>query len=305
MPTDSVVDMYLSSQQCFYEALQRATGYNKRAVGKLRETFSDSYKRRWHYKGDKKRPLSIPRRRLRMLQDFLQSEILLYLDMHDAVHGFRKKRSIITAVEPHAGAAILVCLDARQFFSAITTESVIECLRDQGASKHIATFIAAVCTDGGKLPQGTSTSPSLSNAVALPLDRRCARIAEEHDFVYTRYVDDLLFSTATNKEHAPVEAFLDEVCAAIREGGYGIQMKKFKLTKAHQKQEALGLSLNARGANGVPCRLPVRVNRAFKHRLRAALHQVETRGEAEWNASQIQGAQSFVRMVEGVPNARH
>lgn len=302
MGIDRVAQVYLSDEQFFFDALQRVTGFSRKTVRSIQNRFPHEYRRRWFYKeGHTPRPLSIPKRCLRAVQDFLQKDIIQHLHTHDVVHGYRKKRNIVTAVESHAGAAILVCLDAQHFFESITADAVEECLLAHGACKKIASLITALCTDEGRLPQGTPTSPSLSNAVAFPLDCRCAEIAKKHGFVYTRYVDDLLFSTPDNKERTAVRAFLDAACAAVREGGYGIQTQKFKLVKAHQRQEALGLTLNAYGADGKACKLPVRVNRAFKRRLRAALHQMETRGTAKWNVSQVQGAQSFIRMVEGDP----
>lgn len=299
MIVDPVVEAYLSNEQCFYEALQHATGIKRRIANSLRNT-NNRYRRRYQYsKNGRKRPLSTPHRRLRILQDFLQNKILRHLDFHEAAHGYRKQHSILTAVDRHKAPAVLVCLDAQHFFTSISQEAVTACLRNQGACVAIASLIAAVCTDQAILPQGTPTSPSLSNAVAYPLDLKCTQVAEEHGFRYSRYADDLIFSAATNKTREEMTLFLDASCGAVREGGYGIQTEKFCLVKTHQRQEALGLVLNAAGEEGKPCSIPVRVKRKLKRRLRAALHKVETEGTAEWNASQIQGALSFIKMVEG------
>ena len=257
------------------------------------------YRHRWHYKPNKRRrPLTIPRNRLRKLQNFFQQAILQYLDVHDAVHGYRKRHSNITAVTPHVGCAVLICLDAREFFQTITKDAVKQALLDQGAATVVAELIAAICTSNNKLPQGAPTSPALSNVVGYTLDCKCAETAEKYGYVYTRFVDDLILSSQKNGDVHEVEAFLDAICAVVRDGGYGIHTGKFRVAKSHQKQEALSLTLNKYGGGRV-CVKPIRVKRAFKRRLRAALHQMRTCGTAEWNPDQIEGAQAFVKMVEG------
>jgi len=291
---DEVTKNMLRSEQLFYEAARHATEFRPKRIRSLAVPFPKRYRYRWEEKDGKRRPLSIPSRALRMVQDFLQREILQFLDIHDAAHGYRKARSTVSALTPHINPEILVCLDAQAFFSSITEEAVKQRLLEHGALERLATLIAALCTDKGMLPQGTPTSPSLSNTVGFPLDNACASTAKEYGYIYTRFVDDLVFTCKENRDRDDVDRFLDDVCNHIRGLGYGIQTKKFKVAKGFQNQEVLGLVLNKSGDG-----LPLRVTRKFKRRLRAALHQIETRGEAEWNETQVQSARAYIEMVEG------
>ncbi|NMT18878.1 hypothetical protein HKA99_31525, partial [Vibrio parahaemolyticus] len=50
----------------------------------------------------------------------------------------------------------------------------------------------------GYLPQGGATSPIISNLVMRELDSEFSKIARKYRLVYTRYSDDITFSTRAN-----------------------------------------------------------------------------------------------------------
>src|SRR6202034_1585335 len=93
-----------------------------------------------------------------------------------------------------------------------------------GYSPCAATLLGLLCTesprtavehDGKKywvavgdraLPQGACTSPALSNLVTRKLDRRLAGATKKVGWTYTRYADDLTFST--DRDHKKDMALL-------------------------------------------------------------------------------------------------
>ena len=109
---------------------------------------------------------------------------------------------------------VLVNLDLADFFPNIIFVRVRAVFQRLGYSGAVATLLALLCTEcprrevryDGKtyfvatsprgLPQGACTSPALANQVARRLDRRLAGLARKLNLVYTRYADDLTFSSA-------------------------------------------------------------------------------------------------------------
>ena len=132
--------------------------------------------------------------------------------VHGAAHGFVAGRSILTNALAHRGADVLVKVDVKDFFPSVTWRRVKGLLRKGGLEEHAATLLSLLSTEAprevvqfrGKtlyvakgprsLPQGAPTSPAITNALCLKLDKRVSAMAKRLGFTYTRYADDLTFS---------------------------------------------------------------------------------------------------------------
>ncbi len=60
---------------------------------------------------------------------------------------------------------------------------------------HIATVIAQIACYDNKLPQGSTCSPVITNLITHSLDIKLASLARKHSCIYSRYADDMTFST--------------------------------------------------------------------------------------------------------------
>lgn len=107
--------------------------------------------------------------------------------------------------------------------------------RNFATSPEIATMIAQIACYQGKLPQGAPSSPIITNLITRILDYRIVKIAKKYRFTYTRYADDMTFSTNrdlfSNKLQAynELDRFLEEVEAAILSSGFKINKEKDKI----------------------------------------------------------------------------
>ena len=63
----------------------------------------------------------------------------------------------------------------------------------------VATVIAQLTCYEGVLPQGAPTSPIISNLICQILDYKIIELCQEYHLTYTRYADDLTFSTNEKK----------------------------------------------------------------------------------------------------------
>jgi RNA-directed DNA polymerase len=121
-------------------------------------------------------------------------------------HGFEKHRSIVTNAWAHKNRRFVLNLDIADFFPSINFGRVRGFfMKNRGYALHerVATVIAQIACFNNELPQGSPCSPIISNLVAHLLDVRLANLAKQTRCTYTRYADDLTFST--NQREFPVE----------------------------------------------------------------------------------------------------
>src|SRR6202158_1250584 len=117
-------------------------------------------------------------------------------------HGFKRKRSIITNARQHRHRRWVFNIDLEEFFPSINFGRVRGFLlknRDFALHEAVATVIAQIACHDNSLPQGSPCSPVVSNLVSHLLDMRLSKAASSVGCTYSRYADDLTFST-NNKE---------------------------------------------------------------------------------------------------------
>jgi len=255
------------------------------------------------------RQISAPMPRLKQAQYWILQHILMPLPVHPAVHGFYPDRSIVSNAHPHTAQAVVVNFDIQDFFPSITYKRVKGLFVTLGYSEAIAVVLALLCTepeilpvelDGEQyffaqgerhLPQGAPTSPMLTNLLCRRLDARLQGMANKLGFAYTRYADDMSFSTDSDHQNN-LKALLHWVKKIVHEEGFALHPDKTRVMHAGRRQEVTGLVVN----NAQPT-----ISRQQLRRFRALLHQLETQGIAgkTWNgnANVLNSAAGFANLV--------
>lgn len=168
-------------------------------------------------------------------------------------HAFEKGKSIITNSQMHRNKKYILNIDLKDFFDSFNFGRVRGFFikdRDFAVSPEIATVIAQIACYQGKLPQGAPSSPIITNLITRILDYRIVKIAKKYRFTYSRYADDMTFSTNrelnSNKLRASeeLENFLAELEELIVSSGFEINPKKTRLSNNMQRQEVTGLVVN-------------------------------------------------------------
>jgi hypothetical protein len=93
------------------------------------------------------------------------------------------------------------------------------------------------------LPQGAPTSPVITNIVCQRLDHLLTGVAKRFGLKYSRYADDITFSSMHNVYQAESD-FLKELHRLIAEQGFHIKESKTRLQKDGYRKEVTGLLVN-------------------------------------------------------------
>jgi RNA-directed DNA polymerase len=226
------------------------------------------------------REIVAPISTLKILQRKLNYILSLVYKPRLSVHGFAKGRSILSNARSHARKKVVLNLDLQDFFPSIHIGRVIGLFKAEpfGFSKEIAILLAQICCFEGKLPQGAPTSPIIANMICLGMDTELQTLAKHHHCVYTRYADDMSFSTTAKSLPEDIAQLVDsaylpgsKLSAIIAKHGFKVNPLKTRLQAPSQRQEVTGLVVN-KFAN---------VTRRYIRETRAMIYVLKAFGEAD------------------------
>lgn len=204
-------------------------------------------------------------------------------DFEDRIaHGFKRGRSIFSNAKVHRNKKWVFNLDLENFFGAINFGRVRGYfIKDRNFCLHpdVATLLAKIACFDNSLPQGSPCSPVISNLIGHLLDVQLAQIAGRTGCRYTRYADDLTFSSS--KPSFPSEiAVLDDITSdswavgsnvsrLISRAGFAVNDKKTRMQYRNSRQEVTGLVVNKK----------VNVKCEYRRAVRAMVHHLFTTGQ--------------------------
>ncbi|MGL2986424.1 reverse transcriptase family protein [Flavobacterium sp. RSSA_27] len=157
-------------------------------------------------------------------------------------------------------------LDIKDFFPSLTAAQVKQVFSGPlfNFNEQMATAFTLLTTYKGKLPIGAPTSPVLSNFICKALDNDLILFAKENHLNYTRYADDLTFSSQQTIETKTI----DQIKALITKHHLVVNEKKVHLKGNHSKQIVTGITVNTR----------INVDRKLLKKTRAMLHDLTVNG---------------------------
>ena len=240
-----------------------------------------------------KRLISSPKKDMKKAQKWIMENILINLDVDKAAMAFQKGLSIIDNASLHVKSKIVVRIDIKDFFPTITFPRVRGFFESLGYNPGVASVFALICTDSPKvilkqesidgeknikdyphfiaisersLPQGACTSPSLANLICRKIDLRLNGYSSKSGWKYSRYADDLIFST-TSEDSYP-HRLIKSISSIISEEGFKVNQSKTRLMRAPNRQTVTGLVVNNE----------VTLSRRDLKRMRAFFHQCSSKG---------------------------
>lgn len=215
-------------------------------------------------------------RRLSRLLQACDSEIRAALKLKRTIaHGFVPGKSIMTNAQQHRSRRMVLNTDIENFFGTINFGRVRGFfIKNRSFALHpdVATVLAQIAIHDNQLPQGAPTSPVISNLITHVLDVKLAQLASKSGCTYSRYADDLTFST--NLKDFPAQLAVqvadhewvagDGLRKAVEAQGFALNEKKTRLQYRTSRQSVTGLVVNKK--IGVP-------NEFYRH-LRQMIHRM-------------------------------
>jgi RNA-directed DNA polymerase len=283
-----------------------------------------NYRYTWHARtASTVRVLERPKSELKRVQRLVLREILDLIPPHDASHGFRRGRSVVTHARRHVGQHVVLRFDLESFFASVSGGRIYGVFREAGYPEAVAHVLTALTVNvvpqrewaavprpddprllaaharlglrlaTPHLPQGAPTSPALAALAAFNLDRRLAALATAYDATYTRYADDLAVSGNRGMIGA-ARGLRDAVREIVRDEGFRLNERKSQLMTRAGRQELCGVVVNAHP----------NVTRRDYDLLKATLHQAAMRGPRELDRAQVLGKIAWVESVNARRGAR-
>jgi len=275
------------------------------------------------------RLISVPNPGLMTVQRWLTAHILNHLPVHHCSYAFKPKASIKKCAARHVGARWLIKMDVAGFFGSISEIQVYWVFRALNYGPLISFELARLVTYApdvsprylrrywrarrhpspiltysrerlGYLPQGAPTSPMLSNLIMRDADREIEAVAKAAGLRYTRYSDDLTFSTTGEFSREQAKKVIQKVSAVLRRMGLQPNPRKTMVVPPGGRKVVLGLLVD-----GPEPKLP----REFKSLLRQHLYYLERLGPWEhaknrnfdtiWGMYRhIRGLIDYAKMIE-------
>lgn len=160
---------------------------------------------------------------LKLIQSNIKDRILTPIELPNNIHGGVKKRSNISNAKPHQGNKFVFTTDLQAFYPNITNRDVYETFLELGFSVHFSHWVTKLTTWKNELPQGTPTSTHIANLVFLKTDFELISFCTKHNLTYTRYIDDLTFSSQQDFKH-----LLNDILEIVKGAGFKLSYRKTK-----------------------------------------------------------------------------
>jgi len=215
------------------------------------------------------RLISVPCIELLYIQRWIDKFILKQLDKNSYSFAYESGMKIIDCASKHLRCKWLVKIDLRDFFQSLSEIQVYHVFKKQGYSELVSMELARLCTRIyklksskylnkywiahikkykfyydkriGNLPQGAPTSPRLSNAILFDFDNEIASIADDVGVVYTRYADDLFFSTTNDYSRKNALKLIKNIFEILPKYGLKPNNQKVQIIPPRSRKIVLGL----------------------------------------------------------------
>lgn len=261
-----------------FQRLLAQSQFSTRELVVLIATAPSRYKTHYIDKrgGRGRREISQPTKEIKFLQRLLVTKELMNLPIHDAAVGYRSGRSILDHAKPHATERYLLKLDFTDFFPSLKKRALEHRLSHDTNYSDIERWILGnlLCrrvrkTDTYQLSIGAPSSPLISNYLLCEFDTRLTDYCGSRGVRYTRYADDLAFSTSEPSVLDCVEAEVDRVIRDLEYLGLELNQAKTINVSTKNRRTLVGLTLSNDGRASI--------GRDAKRDLRQAVYRV-TRG---------------------------
>ena len=211
----------------------------------------------------KKRNILSPYTELKKIQLNILNDLLYDKRPSKYAKAYIKNITLVDNVKIHKGYKYILKLDIKSFFENISYVDVFNIYKEYGFSDRICGLLAHLTTYEDYLPQGSPTSPYLSNLVLRDFDYKIGKWCDKNNINYTRYSDDMTFS---------MNVYNKDLIRFVRKNlsKYGLELNNDKicLVKSSSRQKITGIVVNDK----------VQVDSEYRKKIRQELYYINKYG---------------------------
>ncbi|WP_321848953.1 retron St85 family RNA-directed DNA polymerase [Burkholderia diffusa] len=246
-----------------------------------------------------KRTIAQPAKETKFIQNWLIENIFNSLPVHSCASAYQPGSSIKRNADAHKAQRYLTKFDFKNFFTSIKSDDLIEHMRvhlsevlDLDAIHDIARVSCIQLKVGEKLclSIGAPSSPLLSNSIMFEFDSLVNEWCSREGVVYTRYADDMTFSTNERNKSALIEKFIRGVARDVEYPSLRFNNKKTISLSTKHSRRVTGIVINNQGQ--------LSLGRDRKREISALVHKFTLSELPQAEVYRLQGLLGFACDVE-------
>ena len=244
----------------------------------------------------------IQRRIAKVLSDYKQTILVDNHIENNISHAFEEGKSIISNAKVHRNKRLVLNVDLKDFFDIFHFGRICGYFEKNKyfmLPHEVAVILTQLSCYEGKLPQGAPTSPIITNLMCQILDAKIINLSKKYKLSYTRYADDLTFSTNNRQFIDKYNEFVGRLEKIINYEGFEINKEKTRLQYNDSRQVVTGLVVNEK----------INICRDYYRETRAMANNLYNNGEFAINGiagtiNQLEGRFSFIDQIEKYNNVQ-
>jgi RNA-directed DNA polymerase len=251
------------------------------------------------------RTIAQPAKEIKFIQQWLIENIFQKLPIHECASAYKVGASIKKNADAHKSNSYVAKFDFKNFFTSIKSEDLVKhiskYLGNDWGTEDIQDIARISCIrfKGRKnlcLSIGAPSSPILSNTIMYNFDSEIFAWCVENGITYTRYADDLTFSTSKKEISSNIELIIRSVIRRLDYPKLYLNNKKTThVSKKHQRR-ITGIIINNEGN--------ISLGRNRKREISALIHKFSLGILPEPEIFRLQGLLGFAKDVEPLFVAR-
>jgi RNA-directed DNA polymerase len=247
-----------------------------------------------------KRIIAHPAKALKAYQTALLVPMADIFKVHHCAYAYKKGTSIKANAQQHLHCRYLLKMDFQNFFNSITDKLFAKMLvklnielsaQDQSLIESLAFWCPSKKTGRKRiLSVGAPSSPFISNWILSGFDEAVFQLCRQQDIVYTRYADDLTFSTKQKNRLFELPKQIKSELRAQFEGAIVINDTKTVSSSKKHNRHVTGITLTNEGS--------LSIGRERKRHISLLLHKFSINRLPVEDISHLCGLLSFANHIE-------
>ena len=236
-----------------------------------------------------------PTSELKTIQRALNRILFNKFQIHNCAFAYIKKRgsNILKNANQHKHSKYLLRIDFKNFFESITDTHIVNLLKSHKSNSYSEAdlnLVKKITCRNKKLTIGAPSSPVVSNVILYDFDQRIAEMCKNKDIIYSRYADDLFFSTQKKDQLTLIEREVKKALSDCQLDEIKINQDKVSNFSKKHKRVITGLIITSDHK--------ISIGRKKKLETKARIHNFLKGGFSKEDIKKLQGYISFVKSVE-------